>query len=754
MGRWSCPDARRVICLPVETEELALFAATLTSLLAHTSAEAEIVILPFPGLEAAVRQILSEQAASPRVAVVGDVLWERPWQAVLRGLPSYFQHHDVLLARPGMELVEAWDLRLALAAYGQEPRIGAVSPLVDSVSLFALLGRNGQTALDALDRRLLALSSRRNIEMPALFSGCCYLRRAALRDIEGDLDSAARDWGWDAASLWMARLFQECGWHAVCCDHVYVRDHGAHRRRREMQAVEDAEETRQIQQAHPLTGLRFAITESVRQGAMTHQPAARERRPLQLHIVNSWGGGLDRWVQQYCAHDRERDQLVLRSIGTWGAFGQRLALYRSAAMDRPLRYWELAYPIRATALTHLQYQAILREIIADYGVEVLLISSLIGHCLDVLATGLPTVFVAHDYYPFCPAIVIYFNEICESCALPRLTRCFAENEHNRFFRNVPAAEWPALRRRFAALTQADFVRFAAPSPSVVRHWRTLLPQLRDKPFTVIPHGLDSALRRLPPPSAGGPLRVVVLGSLAPQKGLTLLERVWPLVADRVRLHLVGCGEEGKVFDGQTGISLVPGYRHEELASIMAGIAPEVGLLLSVCPETFSYALSELWLLGIPVVATEVGSFADRIQDGVNGFLCAPEAEAIAEKLRWIADHRGVLEAPRTWLAGFQHRRMAEMVADYHALTPLPAVAAPRYFAAPAPLTSTTVPAERALYIDVQVPFIKILEEFSDYVSQKVIATPRLRSWQKRFLGMLLAGGLRAARSLATLRRKS
>lgn len=80
-------------------------------------------------------------------------------------------------------------------------------------------------------------------------------------------------------------------------------------------------------------------------------------------------------------------------------------------MDRPLRYWDLGLPIRATATAHLQYQAILREIIADFRVEAIIVSSLVGHALDVLATGLPTVILAHDYYPFCPAVVIYFASL-------------------------------------------------------------------------------------------------------------------------------------------------------------------------------------------------------------------------------------------------------------------------------------------------------------------------------------------------------
>ncbi len=731
---------------------MGFLADTLSALARNTSPDVAIVALPLNVDRAQLQHALRESPAAARVALADATGCDHPWQAVLRGLPPAYSDEDLLLAQPGLEVPTGWDERLALATYGQESRIAAVSPMSDSIPLFRLLDRSAdQIALDRLDRWLLTLSPRRNIEVPALFGGCCYLRRAALQDIEARLDAIARDQGWDAAPIWLAQLFREQGWHAVCCDHVYVRDRDAGRQF-ERNRIAQLEDAQRIEQIHPLTGLRFAVADLLRQGKMT-QDAPPESRPVQLHIAHSWGGGLNRWVQQYCEHDRERDNLVLRSIGTWGAFGQRIALYRSAAMDQPLRYWQLDYPIRATATAHLQYRAILDKIIAEFRIEVIVISSLIGHALDALASGLPTIFVAHDYYPFCPAIVIHFGEVCKACELPRLTRCFAENEQNRFFRNVTAVEWLSLRRRFADLIRADQVLFVAPSESVSRHWRTLLPALADKPFAHISHGVDFAPERLPVPPAGDKLRVVVLGSLAPQKGRGLLEQLWPRIATEMELYLVGCGEEGEAFRDQPGVALTPNFQHDELASIMAAIKPEVGLLLSVWPETFSYTLSELWLLGIPVVATDLGSFADRIQEGVNGFLCLPDAAAIAEKLRWITANRTVLDPPRAWLAGFRHRRIDEMVADYHALMPLPAFAAPRYFSPPAALAPAGDAPARALYVDAQVPFTRVLAEFGDYARQKLVASPRLRPWQKRGLAALLAGGLRMMRAVATLRRK-
>lgn len=739
-----------MVCIPVTTDEAAMLPATWPSIIAHTTPETDILLVAVGFDPAILHPALSE---STRIEIMQATASSDPWQAVLCELPPRYAEHDVLLLRPGLEVPPGWDARLALTTYRQ-PGIAATVPMCDSAPFLSLLesGKTDRIDLGRIDSLLLACSPRLDPEIPVLFSGCTYLQRAALCALElpraGQSAMTAGEW-----HQWLVSAFREQGWGVVLCDHLYLLDHASGHRQREMAAIEDLEEVRLINRAHPLTGLRAAICERLAQPV---SPSAVARSPTQLHIAHSWGGGLDYWIHQYCENDRTRNNLVLRSLGTWGAFGQRIALYRSAAMDQPLRYWDLDYPIRATALAHIQYRAILRQIISEFGIEAILISSLIGHALDALTTGLPTVIIAHDYYPFCPAIVIQFGEVCDHCEPERLERCFAENEQNRFFRNVSAGEWLSLRRRFARLAAIDSVRFVAPSLRVAHHWQILVPELRDQSLTVIPHGLDFMPAIKPAPVAGERLRVVILGSLARQKGRALFEQIWPLIADRVDLYLIGCDGGGETIQGQPGITIIPHYHRADLGAVLAGIQPEVGLLLSIWPETFSYTLSELWLLGIPVVATNLGSFADRIQDGVNGFLCPPQAEVIAERLLAIAADRSGLAPIREWLTGFRHRSVAEMIADYHTLIPLPEFSAMRYFTAPVatPEALEEKHAPHALHIDVRVPFSQVLREFGQYTRQKLAATPRLRAWQKRGLGVLLRWGLRGAATLAQVRSKA
>ena len=748
-AKFAPAERQWTVCLPLTPDDSELLPLTLPSVLTHTSAATPILLLAVGGDPKSWQQIAF---TSPRIELALVTKSTDPWQAALRELPPHHAERDLLLLRPGIEVPPGWDTRLALVMERQ-PAIAAAVPLCDSTSLIALLEASTvtQNNFERVDLFLRAYAPRLDGEIPSLFSGCCYLRRTALQILAPEIAAhpamAAGEW-----CQWLAQAFREWGWSTTACHHLYVLDHAPDRRRHDMCAIEASEEARLQERAHPLLGLRMAVREFLDRGDPAPTEAANPK-PIQLHVAHSWGGGLDYWIRQYCANDQIRDNLVLRSIGTWGAFGQRIGLYRSANMDRPLRYWDLGLPIRATATAHLQYQAILREIIADFHVEAIIVSSLVGHALDVLATGLPTVILAHDYYPFCPAVVIYFGEVCTACDRQRLAACFASNEQNRFFRNADADEWLGLRRRFTKLAQTDSVRFVVPAPTVAHHWQTLVPELGNTHFTVIPHGLDFAPPRLPNPPAGDKLRVVVLGSLAPQKGRALLEKLWPLIAAQVDLYLIGCDEDGEIFRGQPGITVIPRFDHAELPAKMAEIQPDVGLLLSIWPETFSYTLSELWLFGLPVVATNLGSFADRIEDGVSGFLCEPYPEALADRLLAIAADRACLIPLRTWATTFRHRSVADMIADYHALIPLPAFSAARYLSPPGPLPiESTEP--HALHVDTRVPFSEVLREFGEYAGRKLIDTPRLRPWQKRGLAALLRLILSTAIKLSRLRVKA
>ena len=727
------PSAERLIILPVgDDTELRLLDTTLTDLYAHTSATAWLCVVATPSLWPELTPRLNRAWLDQhRLLTVSD---SAPVWSLLSGeLPGTPADADRLLLRPGVSVPPLWDLRLALAA-DQHADVGLLNPLCNNYPLLAVFSG---TPPDDADEQVRRIAKGRLLQIPAAYSGCLWLAAAARYAMH------AVDTG-RAAALSLARH----GWLTLACDHIYVHDHAS--RQAEVRAVSELADTALVADADPLAGLRYQL------GYMKAMPNSDplRRLPRQLHIAHSWGGGLDRWLRLYCQHDDQRENLVLRSIGTWGRFGQRLALYRSAALEMPLAYWQLDYPIQGLAVRHLEYRRIVREIIEHYGIEAILVSSLIGHSLDALDSGLPTRIIAHDYFPFCPAIMIYFGEICRTCERERLQRCMSDNPLNRFFGGMTADEWLAARAVFTRYVQHHPLLIIVPSPSVATHWQTLLPQIPTPKFITITHGLDYQPPRLPPPNQYQRLRVVVLGSLAPQKGRALLEALLPELTQYVDVYLLGCDEDGSYFGNRQGVTVIPSYTHDELADHMAAIHPHLGLLLSVGPETFSYTLSELWLMGVPVVATDLGSFADRITPGVDGWLCEPTPTGVLNTILSIDANREDLAVAWQHLQSFQHRSMAAMLAEYHALTPLPELSRQRLYGRETTVgdNPTHSKLDQALYVNPQARFSEVLSAFGRYTQDKLSGSPRLQPWQRKYLAGSLQGILWLTRKILRLAR--
>jgi glycosyltransferase involved in cell wall biosynthesis len=562
-----------------------------------------------------------------------------------------FCDKDLILIRAGAVPPEKWDLRLAWSA-ARQMGVATVSA-VDARHL----DRTGMlTPSDdfLLDRLCYLYRGSTDLEIASFSQDCVYIRAAALRDISACQKHAyPADLTDGAARLRYSHLL---------ASHVCV----AWRRPRDRNDAIVVDSATSWSLEHLRERVRGHL--HIERDSLPSPVKAMTR--ANLHIMHSWGGGLERWVLDYCRADREHENLVLKSVGTWGAFGSELHLYRHVDDANPLNVWPLAPAIKATATSHAEYADALRQILDEYSIGQIIVSSLIGHSLDSLRQHTPTLLVCHDYHPFCPAINITFDTVCQSCQEPRLADCTRDNPLNQHFRNVPTTEWVRLRKEFTAAVKDCKITLIAPSPSVRDNYSRLLPDLADS-FRVIPHGTP-VLQSVPVNfqfEQDRNLRVLILGRLAPHKGGLLLERLLPELLPFADLTLAGCGAQGQQYAENPAIRVIPEYERQKLPELIGELKPDLGLLLSVVPETFSYTLAELQALRVPVLATRIGSFADRIEDGVTGFLCALDPQAIVQRLKSLAADRRVLRQVHENLKSLKVYSVEDMLKDYAQLNP-------------------------------------------------------------------------------------
>src|SRR3569623_1569078 len=130
----------------------------------------------------------------------------------------------------------------------------------------------------------------------------------------------------------------------------------------------------------PLGELRTAMTTA---HAAT-PPATRhgvDGKPVLLHVLHGWGGGAERFVRDLAAADDDHAHLVLIARGHFSRrrYGEVLELHDGALDGIALRRLALPRPIAATAYADTDYRAFFDDVLCDFGVGAVLLSSLIGH---------------------------------------------------------------------------------------------------------------------------------------------------------------------------------------------------------------------------------------------------------------------------------------------------------------------------------------------------------------------------------------
>ena len=406
-----------------------------------------------------------------------------------------------------------------------------------------------------------------------------------------------------------------------------------------------------------------------------------DARPVVLHILHGWGGGAERWVRDFAAADDGAIHLVLIARGSFARRrpGEWLELRDGTLAGPPLRRFPLPRPIADTAIGDASYRDLLHRILHAYCVDAIVVSSLIGHSLDAVRTGLPLYWVVHDHYPLWPTLHCDFSDPAHSFDDAQRARDLAGADAE--FANRDPHHWSTLRDETVGALRAAQATLIAPSRSALANQLRLAPELCDLRTHVVAHGLapwPAAAPTVIPRSSRDRLRLIVPGRIRRGKGAQLLIAVLPQLREHADVFLLGAGSDAHELFGESGVHVILDYRRDDLPRLLAQIQPDAALLLPTVAETFSYTLSELRSLGVPVIATRVGALAERIEDGVDGFLVDPNAAAVAARVGALAADRAAFARVRATLVQRTATTPTEMARTYATIMQLGVRAPLRY----------------------------------------------------------------------------
>ncbi len=406
--------------------------------------------------------------------------------------------------------------------------------------------------------------------------------------------------------------------------------------------------------AHPLATLHLKL-ETVDISPKKLSYPIFDKKPVALHVVMDWGGGVHQWVNDFIQNHSELNHLVLLSHGEFyrQQHGEQYTLHWQGTGGLCLDQFHLAAPISSTTIHHTQYQSILSSLEKRWGVKLMVISSLIGHAMDCLNTGLPTLRVLHDYFPHWPLL----NAQLDTDVVSKQDIDSAlEASLNEPFGQINATQLEQWQTKQAELLAQNNISIVAPDVSVKEN---LLKLPRAEVFaktTIIPHAAKT-LEAIDYKASANPFTVLVLGRISQPKGQDLIKECIEFFHDNsgFRFVLLGAGVNGKCFEAYSNTDVMKNYDIQELTQILNTVSPQLALLASETSETFSYTLSELQMSGIPVVATNRGAFRNRILNGKTGLLVEPKTKLITQQILSLKEkpeqlkqlHRAALTTKQT-----------------------------------------------------------------------------------------------------------
>jgi GT2 family glycosyltransferase/glycosyltransferase involved in cell wall biosynthesis len=603
--------------------------------------------------------LIDDASTDPKIQEILEPLRGRPGVRVLRNEENLgfsgtvnrgfdLAEGDVVVLNSDTEVTPGWLRNLSFAAYSNEV-VGTVTPLSDNAGAFSAprIGERNpiplNLPLDGVGRLVTRGSDRVYPAVPIGGGYCLYVRRELLEEA-GGMDAERFPAGYGAENDLCMRAGR-MGWRHVVDDATII-FHARQASFGDRKTELAAESRRRVNELHPdytdrikefhtspeLSAARKNVKRSF------HSDTAGATRTRILFVVHGGGGGTPATTMDLAQALGDGYEIYVLTSDTETVTLHELQgreLVRLEQMRMEPRW-------KVTDLSREDYREFVGAILVSYAIELVHVRHLIKHPLDVPsvadALGIPVVLSFHDYYLSCTTVHLLDQDLnyCAGNCTPGDGECFTPSplvrgtpplKHRWVYRWRDAVN-AMLQHADALITTSEHAR------QVLR--RSLF-SARDRPLELIEHGRDleqaSGLAEAPTP--GGAIRILVPGNLDVHKGTELIGSLRDQdVHGRLEFHFAG-----NMHTPIEGLGTWHGpYEREEFPSLVARIRPAFIAALSITGETYSHVLTEAWASGVPVIASDIGTFRERVGRHGGGILVDHrDAAAAYRRIIEVAD---------------------------------------------------------------------------------------------------------------------
>lgn len=271
------------------------------------------------------------------------------------------------------------------------------------------------------------------------------------------------------------------------------------------------------------------------------------------------------------------------------------------------------------------------------------------HDIFVNKINIPFSLYLHDFYFICPLInlVTPSNKYCDAETNPHVCescyRTAINYEIHRSKRTVSVRGIVGWRRISEDLFE-NAIEIGCPSINTRNIYSKYLPLHKDKIRVWvredhIPEVPDSFSTDT---LTSTDLNIVILGNISRIKGSELIYDLANLIKINklpITLSVVGAIASSNR-PNQVTLKQSGQYTSSTLPTLLKSAKPMIGLIASICPETYSYTTTELFSAKIPVICFNIGAPADRIKDTGFGWVVDDiSASSLLEKLKYLLNNK-------------------------------------------------------------------------------------------------------------------
>ncbi|MDR5588257.1 glycosyltransferase [Clostridium aquiflavi] len=281
----------------------------------------------------------------------------------------------------------------------------------------------------------------------------------------------------------------------------------------------------------------------------------------------------------------------------------------------------------------------LNEIIDYFNIDVVHIQHLKTHTFDVVDIAkkkdIPVFLTIHDFYLNCPNInLLYFNKTY--CINNRSKEnCISCIKNNYGYDGYFLGVWN--EKVYEMLKRID--KIFAPSNAAKKIFEQYYIDKYGKiefEIKVIEHGIDEKkeLKRNYLDNKDDKFKIAFVGGLSRTKGSKLIHDIIKNNKNKnVEWHLFGnIGDQRLNLLDKKEVIKHGRYNRNEIEKILNENNINLICIFSICPETYSYTLSESIIANIPILVTDIGALGERVDKYDIGW-----------KIRYDSTYKEVLE---------------------------------------------------------------------------------------------------------------